>query len=331
VAFGLATGVSVTGGYHRLFAHGTYQAHPIVRAFYLFFGAAAVENSALKWSADHRRHHGYTDDNLDPYNIRKGFWWAHIAWIFYLDDPALPPAKTTDLERDPLVRLQHRFYLPLVVVAGFALPTAIGALFGDPWGGLIVGGFLRVLLIYHTTFCVNSVAHVLGARPYSDQNSSRDSFFTALITLGEGYHNFHHTFPFDYRNGVRAWQFDPTKWMIRALSWIGLARDLVRTPDDVILRARLAMDEKRAGEWLQAHPVAAARLRAAREQLEKLLDAWTALKAKLAELRARTEHRSREAIAALKQEIRDAKHRFSEAYSAWRDSLRRPALLAASA
>jgi len=203
VAMGIACGLSVTGGYHRLFAHATYEAHPIVRIFYLIFGAGAWQNSALKWSSDHRRHHAFVDGEDDPYSIRKGFWWAHIGWIFWQDPPSSPGGKVGDLERDLWVRLQHSLYIPLAVGVGFGLPLGLGFVFGDPWGGLILGGLLRTVLIHQTTFCVNSLAHTIGSQPYSDLDSSRDSAITAIVTLGEGYHNFHHTFPFDYRNGVR--------------------------------------------------------------------------------------------------------------------------------
>jgi stearoyl-CoA desaturase (Delta-9 desaturase) len=326
----VACGFAVTGGYHRLFAHATYRAHALVKAFHLFFGAAAIENSALKWSKDHRRHHASTDEAADPYNITRGFWWAHIGWVFFKEEPGTPQANVKDLERDWMVQLQHRFYVPLAIFAGFLLPMGVGALLGDMWGGLVLAGFVRLVVLYHATFCVNSLAHMLGARPYSDKDSARDSGITALITMGEGYHNFHHTFPYDYRNGVRAWHFDPTKWLIRSLAWVGLARDLVRTPDDVILKARIAMQEKHAAEWLRDHPVAAARLRAAREKLEKLAETWAALKAQLAALRARAEGYSREALAALKREIRAARRAFREAYRTWVDSLERPRLLAAA-
>ncbi len=322
-----ACGFSVTAGYHRLFTHGAYRAHAALRAFWLFFGAAAIENSALKWCSDHRRHHASVDEEADPYNIRLGFWWAHIAWIFFRDDQRIE--KVGDLERDPLVRLQHRFYVPLLLFASFGLPTWIGLCFGDAWGGLVLGGFLRLVVLYHATFCVNSLAHMFGGQPYSDGDSSRDSSLTALITLGEGYHNFHHTFPFDYRNGVRAWHFDPTKWVIRGLSWTGLAGGLVRAPHDAILKARIRMDEKRVAGWVAEHPVLAVRLREARERLEKLAERWAELKAQMTALRERTGRASREALDELRSEMREARRRFREAYGAWRLVLRQPELLAA--
>jgi stearoyl-CoA desaturase (delta-9 desaturase) len=231
--------VGITGGYHRLFAHPTYRASGAVRFFYLIFGAASVQNSALKWSADHRIHHTRTDQEQDPYNIRRGFWWAHIGWVFYKDTHETRGVK--DLEADPLLRWQDRNYVLLAVLVGFVAPLLIGWTWGDPLGALLVAGFLRLVVQWHATFAVNSFAHWMGSQPYSRANSARDSFWTALITLGEGYHNFHHRFQSDYRNGVRWYHFDPTKWFVWTLERLGLVSDLRRTSPEVIQRARQAV------------------------------------------------------------------------------------------
>ena len=230
-------GLSITGGYHRLFSHRAYQAHFLVRAFYLFFGAAAVQNSALKWCADHRLHHAKTDTERDPYNIRRGFLWAHVVWVLS-KDPAPGRPRTADLEADPLVAFQDRHYLLLAVIAGALLPGALGFLWGDPVGALLVAGFLRLAVQWHATFFVNSLAHYWGNQPYGGRTTARDSFWVALLTLGEGYHNFHHSFPTDYRNGVRWHHFDPTKWVVWSLSRVGLTGGLKRVPKLRLARAR---------------------------------------------------------------------------------------------
>ena len=231
------SGLAITGGYHRLFAHPTYKASRALRALYLFFGAASVQNSALKWSADHRIHHRRTDEDEDPYNIRRGFWWAHIGWIFYNDLDEVP-AGVADLRADPLIRFQDRHYLFLAILAGAVFPFGLGLLWGDPIGAVLVAGFLRLVLQWHATFAVNSVAHMIGTQPYSTKNSARDHFVTAIITLGEGYHNFHHRFQADYRNGVRWYQLDPTKWFVWTMSKVGITRDLKRTSKEAIKKAR---------------------------------------------------------------------------------------------
>jgi stearoyl-CoA desaturase (Delta-9 desaturase) len=231
-------GVAVTGGYHRLFAHPTYRAVLPLRFFYLLFGAASVQNSALKWSAAHRIHHAKTDREEDPYNIRRGFWWAHMGWIFFKDPEAKAARGVKDLAADPLVRWQDRHYILIALAMGCVLPVCLGLIWGDPIGALLVAGFLRLVVQWHATGAVNSFAHYLGSQPYSRANSARDSFWTALLTLGEGYHNFHHRFQIDYRNGVRWYHFDPTKWFVWSMARLGLAWDLRRTPRETIRLAR---------------------------------------------------------------------------------------------
>src|SRR5262249_57465211 len=142
----------------------------------------------------------------------------------------------------------------------------VGWVWGGAGGGVMVGGFLRIVAFYHATFSINSVAHILGTQPYSDDDSSRDSWVTAVITMGEGFHNFHHTFPADYRNGANPWEYDPTKWILNGFTVMGLAKNLLRTPEPVILKAKLRMEAKRAEAGLQAHPHAAEKLRRARGQ-----------------------------------------------------------------
>ncbi|MHC4939078.1 MAG: acyl-CoA desaturase [Planctomycetota bacterium] len=236
--WGVLCGLAITGGYHRLFAHPTYKTAWPIRFFYLMFGAASVQNSALKWSADHREHHAETDHDHDPYNAQRGFWWSHIGWVLFERERPIAYRRVRDLVRDPLVRFQHRYYMGLALVFGAALPFAIGLLWGDPFGALLVAGFLRLVVQWHATFSINSLAHQLGTQPYSTSNSARDSWVTALVTFGEGYHNFHHRFQGDYRNGVRWFHFDPTKWWVWTLSKIGLAWDLRRMPAEAIRRAR---------------------------------------------------------------------------------------------
>lgn len=239
-------GLSITGGYHRLYSHPTYKAKKWVEILYLCFGAASVQNSALKWSDDHRRHHSSTDTDRDPYNIRRGFWWAHIGWVFFKSQETGGMTRVPDLLRNRLVVFQDRYYVPIAIAFGVIVPGLVASLWGDAMGGILIAGFLRLVVQYHATFSINSVAHLIGKQPYSDKDSARDSWITALITMGEGYHNYHHSFPADYRNGVRAWQFDPTKWWVWTLSKVGQTSDLRRTPWEKILRARnLQIDRKR--------------------------------------------------------------------------------------
>jgi stearoyl-CoA desaturase (delta-9 desaturase) len=231
------SGISITGGYHRLFAHRSYRCVRPVSLFYLLFGAAAVQNSVLTWASDHRRHHADTDGDTDPYDARRGLWWSHIGWVFR-DDPARDYTNVRDLAADPLVAWQHRFYFPIAIGMAGAAPAFVALAWGDPAGGALWAGAIRLVAQYHTTFAINSVAHRFGRQPYTAATSARDNVLVAFLTMGEGYHNFHHRFPSDYRNGVRWFNYDPTKWLVSGLSTVGLTSDLKRVSRDAVVRAR---------------------------------------------------------------------------------------------
>lgn len=234
IAFGVLVAIcnmSITTGYHRLWSHKTYEAHWSMRLLLMLVGALALQNSILKWASDHRRHHGHVDDIYkDPYSANRGFWFSHIGWMLK-DYPSAPMdfSNVRDLEKDPIVKWQHKYYLPLTVSLNLGVPIALGVIFGNVVEMLLIAGFLRVVTSHHTTFFINSLAHIIGNQPYSTQNTARDNFILAVLTFGEGYHNFHHAHPADYRNAIRAWQWDPTKWLIRFFWILGLARNLKTT------------------------------------------------------------------------------------------------------
>jgi len=241
-----ATGFSITTGYHRLFAHRSYDCSRIVKIGYLLFGAAAFQHSVISWCSDHRYHHKHVDGDDDPYSIQRGFFWAHIGWLLVTrHKEQADHSNVHDLMADPWIRLQHRFYVPIAMLMGFGVPFAFGWTVGAPWGCVLWAGIFRVVLVHHSTFLVNSLAHTLGRRPYTLAVSARDSVVTALLTFGEGYHNFHHRFAADYRNGVARTSWDPSKWLIRGLEALGLAWNLRRVPRERIVAARLACDTER--------------------------------------------------------------------------------------
>jgi stearoyl-CoA desaturase (delta-9 desaturase) len=246
LVFYALVGLSVTAGYHRLFAHKGYEAHPLIQGFFLFFGAMAFQNGVLQWVSDHRVHHRYVDKDWDPYSIKRGGLFAHIFWLFYKRPPHETFDNAPDLKKNPLVMLQYRAANSIGIVAGLGIPTLIGWAFGRPLGGLLWGGFLRVVVIHHTTFFVNSLAHLYGSRPYSEETSARDNWLLAFVTNGEGYHNFHHRFPSDFRNGIRWYDWDPTKWLIRTLAAMRLADGLRRTDRATIEKTRLELAMRHA-------------------------------------------------------------------------------------
>jgi len=240
------TGLGITAGYHRLWAHRSYNASKPLQYWLAMAGAGAVEGSIKWWSRGHRAHHRYTDTDLDPYNAHKGLYWSHIGWM--LIKPRRKPgvADVSDLSKNEVVRWQHRHYLELILFMGFGLPTLIPWLFwNDARGGFIYSGALRLCFVHHSTFCVNSLAHWLGEAPFDDKHTPRDHLITALVTIGEGYHNFHHQFPMDYRNAIKWYQYDPTKWFIWTMQILGLASHLKVFPENEVRKGQLTMQLKK--------------------------------------------------------------------------------------
>ncbi|KAK8115724.1 fatty acid desaturase [Apiospora sp. TS-2023a] len=240
-------GAPFTLGYHRLWSHTCYKATLPLQIYLCAVGTAAVEGSIRKWSREHRSHHRYTDTDKDPYSVKKGLWYSHMGWMLMQQDPKrIGRSDITDLNEDPLCVWQHRHYGSAVLVMAYILPAVICGLgWGDWWGGLIYAGMLRVCFIQQATFCINSLAHVLGDQPFDDRNSPRDNWITALVTLGEGYHNFHHEFPSDYRNAIQWYQYDPTKWMIWVWKQVGLAYDLKTFRQNEIEKGRVQQQQKK--------------------------------------------------------------------------------------
>lgn len=313
---------SVTAGYHRCFAHKAYVSHPFLQSCYLFLGAMALQNSALKWSSDHRDHHRYVDKDWDPYSIKRGGLWAHILWLFYAEPAERSYENVPDLQSNPRVMWQYRWNNWIGIVGGLGIPTLIGAFFGHPLGGLLWGGFLRIVVIHHTTFLVNSVAHLYGSRPYTEENSARDNGILAFITNGEGYHNFHHKFPSDFRNGVRWYQWDPTKWLIATLGLFGLAADLRRTPRVVIVTSRLRMSLGKAEARLaQAPEGLTAEIRVqmerARRAVDRAVEAWHNVDVKRRELLERGRTASSDLAKAWRKELRESRQSLADARREW--------------
>jgi stearoyl-CoA desaturase (delta-9 desaturase) len=226
----VVTGLGITVGYHRLSAHRSFDCPNWVKGCLLIAGGWALENSVLKWAADHIRHHAQCDQEKDPYNAMRGFWYSHCGWIFF-KDPHADEKYVSRLRQDPVVLWQHRYYVP-IVLSGLALPFVVGYLYTHSLvGGLgcfLLAGLGRTFFVLNSTFCINSICHLWGRQPHTTADSSRDSWVVSLLTLGEGYHNYHHAHQRDYRNGPRWYNFDPSKWMIFGMSMVGAAWDLSR-------------------------------------------------------------------------------------------------------
>ena len=288
-------GLSITVGYHRLWSHRTYQAHPIVKWFFLIGGTLAVQGSVFDWCAGHRLHHRHVDDIYqDPYSAKRGFWFSHIGWMLknypsgHYDYKNIP-----DLKADPVLVAQDKYYALWILLANIGLPALFGWMVGDVAGTLVLAGLLRLVLSHHFTFFINSLCHMFGTRPYTDTNTARDNPILAIFTWGEGYHNYHHFFQYDYRNGVKWWQYDPSKWIIYGLSKIGLTWDLKRVPDVTIQHAQTEMAFKRAekkvatfsGNLTSDFQVIKDRLNSEQQAFKQTIAEWQALKTQAIEMK----------------------------------------------
>ena len=282
------TGMAITGGYHRLWAHNSYDAHPILKVWYALWGAAALQNTILDWTSGHRIHHRHCDDVVkDPYSAKRGLWFSHMGWMLR----EYPSGKVDfnnvkNIMKDPIVMWQYKYYAYIAIGMNILVPLALGLIFGDVWGMLLIAGVLRIVSTHHVTFFINSIAHKWGSQPYTDENTARDNALFAFFTHGEGYHNYHHIFQTDYRNGIRWYHWDPTKWFIKGCSFVGLSSNLKVVPNIKIQRALINMQFKRAEEKLATSKAKAQSKEKWGELLEKeydnfrqVLNEWTELQA----------------------------------------------------
>lgn len=238
----LITGVGITVGYHRLFTHRSFKTSRPLRALFAVLGSAAVEGPVIEWVSTHRKHHRFSDLPGDPHSphtdhgvgwrgAARGLIHAHVGWIFGSGDRASEERYAKDLLADPLIRALDRTFL-LWVVLGLAFPFGLGvALTGSVIGGLtgmLWGGAVRILVLHHATFSINSLCHFFGRRRFATGDESRNLAWLALPTLGESWHNNHHAFPTSAHHGLTRMQLDPSGWLIDGLESLGLAWDVVR-------------------------------------------------------------------------------------------------------
>lgn len=232
-------GIGITAGYHRFYSHRAFSPSKWFEPILLAMGTISVQGPVLEWASNHRMHHNHVDEEEDPYSINKGFWYAHILWILK-KDPAkeFDPDVVPDLMENGLLTFQKKYYGPLMLAGNLLVIGTVGWALGNWIGALVFVGFLRLFLTHHSTYFINSLAHYWGDRPFSREHSAVNNFIISLLSFGEGYHNFHHTFPADYRNGVRWYQLDITKYFIYLLERLGIVKETRRT-DDVAIKKKL--------------------------------------------------------------------------------------------
>ena len=233
----IPTGLGITVGFHRLFTHRSFKTGPIVRGVLAALGSAAIEGPVVAWVADHRKHHAFSDEEGDPHSPHvdhgglRGLFHAHVGWLFVHDQRALKTRYAPDLIADPVVSFVNRTF-GWWVLAGFVAPFAIGlTLGGSLMAGvtsLLWGGLIRMLVLHHVTYSINSLCHVFGRRDFETGDESRNLAWLALPSFGESWHNNHHAFPTSSVHGLKWWQVDLSSMVIRVLERFGLAWDVVR-------------------------------------------------------------------------------------------------------
>jgi stearoyl-CoA desaturase (Delta-9 desaturase) len=238
----VATGLGVTVGFHRHFTHRSFKAKPPVRATLAVLGSAAIEGPIISWVADHRKHHTFSDQEGDPHSPHvgheggfrgalKGLFHAHVGWLFIHTQRGARKRYARDLVEDPVISFVDRTFLVWALgglVMAFALGWLIGGSFHAALTGLLWGGAVRMLVVHHVTYSINSLCHFFGRRRFDTGDESRNLFWLSLPTFGESWHNNHHAFPTSAMHGMRAWELDPSALVIRGLEKLGLVWDVVR-------------------------------------------------------------------------------------------------------
>ena len=245
VVFGIVyvlCGLGVTVGFHRHLTHRAFATSRPVRVTLAILGSAAIEGPVISWVADHRKHHAFADQEGDPHSPHvghsgglrgalRGLLHAHVGWLFIHTDRAAKTRYAPDLLADPAIRFVDRTFF-LWVVLGLALPFGLGWLIGGSlfaaFTGLLWGGAVRMLVLHHVTYSINSLCHFFGRRRFPTDDESRNLLWLALPSFGEAWHNNHHAFPTSAEHGLRRWELDPSAWVIRLLERLGLVWDVVR-------------------------------------------------------------------------------------------------------
>ncbi|XP_071952207.1 stearoyl-CoA desaturase 5-like [Antedon mediterranea] len=233
----------ITAGSHRLWAHRSYKAKWPLRLLLAVLTLTAHQNSVFEWSRDHRVHHKFSETDSDPHNAKRGFFFSHVGWLLVKKHPDVikdgQKIDLSDLKSDPIVQYQHKYYTILMPLFCFIIPSITPTLWGEYlWNGLFVCGILRYVVSLNFTWLVNSAAHLWGNKPYDKYINPAENIFVAGVTFGEGWHNYHHTFPQDYRAGELGWRVNPTSMFIDFMAKIGLAYDL-KTVSPAVIEARI--------------------------------------------------------------------------------------------
>ncbi|XP_037269414.1 stearoyl-CoA desaturase 5 isoform X1 [Rhipicephalus microplus] len=258
VTWGVCAGLGVTAGAHRLWSHRSYKARFPLRVVLMIFNCMACQNDLYEWTRDHRVHHKFSESNADPHNVNRGFFFAHVGWLMCKKHPDVmrkgKAVDCSDLLKDPVIRFQKAYYVPLTTFFCFYLSTVLPHhLFGESyWVGFFVATMLRYVISLNFTWLVNSAAHLWGNRPYDKNISPAENRFVSWAAIGEGFHNYHHTFPWDYSTSELGWKLNFTTFFIDTMAKLGLAYDLKTVPKDVVEK-RKARTGDHSYDYMNGH------------------------------------------------------------------------------
>lgn len=250
LAMYVITVLGITVGFHRLFVHRSFETYTWLKFLWAILGSMAVQGPLFRWVARHRSHHQHADTSEDPHSphyggggvwgVLKGFWHAHIGWLFDPDPPGLD-RYLKDLRKSRTLWVASKLF-PLWVALGLVIPALLGGLITQSrrgvWTGFVWGGLVRIFLVHHVTWSINSACHLWGFRPYKSDDESRNNSLFGVLAFGEGWHNTHHAFPTSARHGLRWWQIDVSYWVIRFMELLGLAWGLKLPTEEAQAKGR---------------------------------------------------------------------------------------------
>jgi stearoyl-CoA desaturase (delta-9 desaturase) len=237
--YSITSGMGTTVAAHRYFTHRTFKANKPLKIILIMFQTMAAQEPILHWARDHRVHHKFTDTDADPYNSRRGFFFSHMGWLLCKKHPEVlrqgKKIDMSDLADDPMLKFQKRYYALLGFLANFGVPILLGLWCGESFAVCWYGNIYRYVVVLHLVWCVNSVAHIYGAKPYDRDISPTDSRLVGFLAMGEGWHNYHHVFPWDYKTAeLPYYRWNISTAVIDFFAWIGWATELKTVPDDII-------------------------------------------------------------------------------------------------
>jgi stearoyl-CoA desaturase (delta-9 desaturase) len=227
VLYWITGGLGITLGFHRLVTHRSFEVPKLLEYFFVLCGTLACEGGPIEWVGQHRIHHKYSDTESDPHDSNKGFWWSHMGWMLHkVPAKADIPRYTKDIADDPVYRFLQKFFIPIQVVLGLFLYWLGG------WPFVIWGIFVRLVVVFHFTWFVNSATHKFGYQSHESHDHSTNCWWVALLTFGEGWHNNHHAYQYSARHGLEWWEIDITWMTIRLLQLLGLANNIKLVPKE---------------------------------------------------------------------------------------------------